>query len=381
VAERAVIFESRYAGHTIGFACEFAEAFAATGFNTTLVLNGHARGRPEVAEVVGDSPPFSLDWTEAFEPVFVSTEQGARELTLLAGLAEAVRPDRLVVPTGDAIARALPASAEARAVEARLPRMDVVLHHIAAAQPPKGRASFRRWRAGLAELRALHRHRILTCDAYAGFGPGHWAAWPSGVAPKYLPHLLRKRSPWDRTGARAHFDLVPEARVLVSTGDVAHRKGIDRLTAAARHPDWPQDLMLMLAGPVTAAMWPEIEAVRAAHPGRVHVIDRFLAEDEFAAAFVAADIVWAVTPGNLGVSSTFLYAARHGRPAVVAATHRSASWMCGRIGPGVPTALGPAAICAAVRKAAKSPPQTEKQAAFLDRITDSAAHERVAVGE
>ncbi len=379
--KRAMIFESRHAGHTIGFAREFADAFVSAGFDTTLVLNGQARGRPEVEQIVGDAPPFAVAWTEPFEAVFVSAEQGVRELALLAGLAGDARPDRLVVPTGDAIARALPASAEARADEARLPRMDIVLHHISAAQPPKGRASFRRWRSGLAELRALRRHRILACDAYAGFGPGHRAAWPSGASPEYLPHLLGKRSPWDRAGARAHFGLAPEARVLVSTGDVAHRKGIDKLTAAARHPAWPEDLVLMLAGPVTGAMWPEIEKVRAAHPDRVHVIDRFLTEDEFAAAFVAADIVWAVTPGNLGVSSTFLYAARHGRPAVVAAAHRSARWMCGRIGPGVPTRLDPAPICTAVRKAAECPPQSEKQATFLDRITDSAAYERVAVGE
>ena len=378
MAESVLILETRYAGHTVGFASEFAVAFAEAGRDTTLALNGRVRERPEIA-AVAEGAPYRVEWLEPFEPAFASVEQGERELALLAALVAEARPDRLVVPTGDAIARALPASARAREIEARLPRMDIVVHHVAAAYRPTGRASLRRWRAGLAELRHLRRHRILTCDAYVGLGPGGWAAAPSMARAVYLPHLLRKTSPRDRAAARAHFGLDPEARILVSTGDVAHRKGIDRLVAAAEHPGWPADTRLFLAGPVSAAMRPEIARVAAAHPGRVVVTDRFLDEDEFAAAFVAADAVWAVTPSNLGVSSTFLYAARFGRPAVVAAAHRSARWMCGRIGPGVATKLDPGAISAAVARALTAPPQTPRQAAFLSRITDEAAYARVAV--
>lgn len=377
MAGTVLVLETRYAGHTVGFASEFAVAFAEAGWRTRLALNGRLRERPEMAATA--QAAYDIAWLEPFEPVFASVEQGERELELIEACIADAQPDRLVVPTGDAIARALAASARARAIEARLPRMDIVVHHVAAAYRPTGRASLRRWRSGLAELRHLRRHRILTCDAYVGLGPGGWAAAPSLTRPVYLPHLLRKTSPWDRAGARAHFGLDPEARILVSTGDVAHRKGIDRLVAAAEHPGWPADTHLFLAGPVSAAMRPEIARVAAAHPGRIVVSDRFLDEDEFAAAFIAADAVWAVTPSNLGVSSTFLYAAKFGRPAVVAASHRSAGWMCGRIGPGVPTELAPGAISTSVARALTAPPQTPKQAAFLSRITDEAAYERVAV--
>lgn len=375
--DRVLIFEARYAGHTVGFASEFAAAFAGAGWDTILALNGRLRDRPEIAAVA--EAPYRVAWIDPFEPVFASVEQGERELGLLAALVAEMRPDRLVVPTGDAVARALPVSAPARGIAARLPRMDIVVHHLAAAYLPTGRASLRRWRGGLAELRHLRRHRILTCDAYVGLGPGGWAAAPSLTRPAYLPHLLRKSSPWDRAGARVHFGLDPDARFLVSTGDVAHRKGIDRLVAAAAHPGWPAETRLFLAGPVSAAMRLEIARAQAAHPGRIVVTDRFLDEDEFAAAFVAADAVWAVTPSNLGVSSTFLYAAKYGRPAIVAATHRSARWMCGRIGPGEMAELSPGAISAAVARALTAPPQTPKQAAFLSRITDEAGYARVAV--
>lgn len=375
------VFESRHAGHTLGFAAEFARVFAAQGAPVTLVLNGAARGRAEVAETLGPHSSFAVDWMEPFDVLFASAEHGLRELELLLQRVRCGDPGRLVVPTGDAIARALQSLPQARAIEAHLPRMDIVLHHIAATQWPTGRKSLVRWRRGLAELKVLRRHRVLTCDAYSGLGPGWWASLPSRNAPTFIPHLLTKQSPWDRAGARAHFGLRDKDMVLVSTGDVARRKGIDRLVAAARHPSWPEELRLMLAGPVSAEMRPEIARLKAERPHRVVMIDRFLGEEEFAAAFLAADLVWAVTPTNLGISSTFLYAARFGRPAVIARSHRSAVWMCGRIGPGVATTLGAGDIARTVRTALALPAQTDKQKSFLDRITDPFTYEHIAIAE
>lgn len=371
-----IVFESRYAGHTLGFAAEFARAFSRAGEDVVMVLNGAARDTPQLHAIVGDAPEFELRWTAPFDATFAGSEHGLLELRALSDLVGKETPQRLVIPTGDSIARALRQDPSARALEARLPKMDIVLHHISAGQRPTGWSSLARWRNGLRELRALGRHRVLSCDAYAGEGPGWWAALPSFNPPQYVPHLLTKRSPWDQAGARRHFGLGPADRVLVSTGDVARRKGIDSLTAAARHPSWPEDLRLMLAGPVADDMRAEIAAVETHHPGRTHVIDRFLTEEEFAAAFVASDLVWAVTPSNIGVSSTFLYAALFNRSAIVADVHRSAVWMCDRIGPGVPTELTPDKICASLGQALALPPQTQDQAAYLRQITDPDAYDR-----
>ena len=247
----AVIVETRHAGHTVGFAAEFADAFAQAGFDTTLALNAAGREQAELREVLAETPGYRVDWLAPFRPDFASVEQGLAELRMLDDLAARLRPERLIVPTGDAVAKALVASGDARAIESRLPRMDIVVHHVAAAYFPSGRATLKRWRQGLAEYRALRRHRVMTCDAYVGRGPGRRAAAVSGVRPVDLPHLLRKESPWSRTEARAHFEIEPEARVLVSVGDVAHRKGIDRLIAAATLPGWPSGVSLLLAGPVS----------------------------------------------------------------------------------------------------------------------------------
>ena len=376
---KTIVMETRFAGHTIGFAREMAQAFAKTGSPTHLALNGFARDRPELAADETGAKDLGIHWLDPFKPDFASVEQGERELQILTRLAADHAPDRLVVPTGDAIARAVALSAQARTLEARLPRMDIVIHHVAAAYLPTGRSTWKRWRRGLRELGQLRRHRLLTCDAYIGLGSGQWGLRPSGARMEYLPHILGKRSPFDTAQARAHFDLPDDRQVLVSIGDVAHRKGIDRLIAAAAHPDWPENVLLLLAGPVSSKIRPELEAVQAALPRRIRVIDRFLTDDEFATAFVAADLIWAVTPSNLGVSSTFLYAARHGKTAIVAENHRSARWMCNRIGPGIPTTLDPQPICRAVTQALNAPGQTPGQADFLKQITDTKTYDRICV--
>jgi len=381
VTKRAIVFESRYAGHTIGYASEFAATFAAAGYKTTFVLNGQAKGRPQIEAVLGTDLAYDIAWTEPFEPEFSSATHGEQELTALNDAVSRFAPDRVIIPTGDSIAKALPLSAQARALEAKLPRMQMVLHHIAAAHRPTGWHTLKRWWHGIAELRALKRHRLLTCDAYIGEGPGQWATKPSGVAVDFLPHILLKKSPFDVAQARAHFGLDPNTKVMVSIGDVAHRKGINHLIAAAEHPNWPAELTLLLAGPVSSKLKPELDRINQELPGRVHVIDRFLSDDEFAAAYVASDIIWSVTPSNMGASSTFMYAALHDRAAIVAQNHPSACWMCDKIGTGIPTTHDPATICETATKALNAPKQTDKQAAFLARITDIAGYERISIAE
>ncbi len=377
LTRKAIIFEARYAGHTLGFAAEFAQAFATAGYDTQLLLNGAVRDTPEIAETIAETDLYEIAFTEPFSTIFASSKQGETEWTYLEKIAKEHRPDRLIIPTGDALSKAFtPVSNKIR--NAIMP-LDIVLHQFPGAYPPLDKTSLKRWRSGVAALRALRRHRVMTCDAYVTMGPGKWITSAARGQRIYLPHVLQKSSPWNREEARRAFGLSERARVLVSIGEVAKRKGVDKLLGATQHSDWPEDLVLFLAGPVADDVRAQINAIAQEHPGRVHVIDRFLSNDEFAATFVAADIVWAMTPTNLGVSSTFLYAARHAKPAIVSHKHLSARWMCGKIGPGVPSRLEPDAIIRAIRRAQALPPQTPRQAAYLAEITDEPSYLETAV--
>lgn len=377
----SVILELRHTGHTLGFAAEIASAAATGDRPVVLALNAAARGSTQMAEV--DLPDaVQIRWLDAGNADYLSVEQGLLELRTIAELLRDLESARLSLPTADALLHALTRAPEAREIERTLPPLDLIVHWPLAAQVPTGLSTLREALGGVAELRAVRRHRVLTVDPYAALGPGRVFPRLAGVRPPvFLPHLLRKQSGMTRDEARAALGVPDERFAVIAPGDASPRKAADRLLAAVESPGWPTNTVAVFAGPVAEPLRPRFDAALAATPDRLIVHDRFLDPAEFAACFDAADAVWAVTPSNRGISSTFLYAARAHAPAIVARSHRSARWMCDKVGVGVPTDLSPPAILASIETVRTTPPpapaQAEQHARFLARITDPAEHRRV----
>jgi glycosyltransferase involved in cell wall biosynthesis len=137
------------------------------------------------------------------------------------------------------------------------------------------------------------------------------------------PNPVAIQPPLSTAEARQRLSLPSSGRMVVGTGMIAPRKGMDLLLAAfeihLRSGRARQDDRLLLAGPHSieiTAMLARSPYRELAHDGRVCSLDRFLTESELFASASAGDLTVAVYPGHTGRSSTILWAAAAGRPSL-----------------------------------------------------------------
>lgn len=375
---RTVVFEMKTVGHCVGFAAGYAATFAGHGDETILA----------VAADVPDSPKAeSLPAGVAIHPIHAKSvdyrgaEQGGIERRVLAEVIAELRPERVVVPTADALGDAIAND------PTPIPGLDsldwrevtFVLHAVEAAAWPGGRSRINLWKKGLRTIKRLGRcGRLLSCDPYATIGPG---AWPirMGLCPPpcFIAHPLPPVCELDRPAARALLDWPDAQRLVVALGDIAPRRGIEPLIRSVARNDWPDDTTLVLAGICTDAARAALDSLDTEARRRVLVLDRYLIAEEYAAAYRAADAIWAGSPHHIGISATQWQAALADRPSVVLDTHRCGTWLSGRIGPGAIARAEPDSIAIAIAKALQSPPQSHAQATYLKRFIDTKQYESV----
>lgn len=131
---------------------------------------------------------------------------------------------------------------------------------------------------------------------------------------------IKLREPTPVGEARAAFGLPAEGRVIVCSGTVSRRKGVDlAMRAFARLQDDPsgEPVRLLVAGPHDD----EIRGLLARAPyaglvaqGRIVSFDRFLDEDQMLLSAEAGDLLLAPYPNHSGRSSIILWGAAAGVP-------------------------------------------------------------------
>ena len=296
-----------------------------------------------------------------------------------------VRPHRLVIPTSDAMADALAAEQPTTELSRALVEVsvDMVIHAVEAAHWPVGRRRFTRWRSGLRTLSRVGRiGRVMSCDPYSTIGPGVWPVRAGGRRPPaFIPHPLPPVSRLDREAARELLNWPNDRRLIVALGNIAKRRAAGALIASAEESSWPTDAMLVLAGVCTREARKAVDALSASARDRVLVEDRYLGSDEYAAAYKAADVIWAGSPHHRGMSATQWQAAAADRPAIVLDTHRCGRWLSERIGPSNIVTAKPRAIAKGVSNAQFSAKISKTQIAYLNGLTDYKSFKKVLFDE
>ena len=346
--QRVLVQELKCVGHCVPYALDLAEVLAEGSDEILLVLNGilkedsvfmsRIKALPDRVDV-RYSEPMTLDYN--------APETARAELDCMRSHIDACEPHRVLLPTADTVVRW---SAFDRAHRSALRdpsrNWELVVHSVPASSPGMPlRHLLRAFNSGLT-LRRSSQARLLTPEPFCSIGPGRNRLGPSangGLG--LLPYPMPDSNGLDRSAARAALGLPSTDRLLVVPGVVDPRKSIHRLLDARPELSGMLD-GIVLAGPIAEALRPRVHATQGTPGPTLHVLDRFLAGDDFVNAFLAADLVWAVYPRWCGISTVQFLAARLNRRCLVDRTHLPAVWVaretpgCAVVGASIGEAVG-----------------------------------------
>lgn len=120
---------------------------------------------------------------------------------------------------------------------------------------------------------------------------------------RFAPDPSDLKGVGDRTEARRHFGLRPDATVVLLYGSIDLRKGVSQLLDATTGSGCPDDTQVLLAGSQSV----EVREYFVANlgrlvPGRHVMVDRYLSRQDEWLAFTAADACWVAYDAFFGPS-------------------------------------------------------------------------------
>jgi len=141
----------------------------------------------------------------------------------------------------------------------------------------------------------------------------------SGQKAHYLRDPAEFKDNIEKDVARRLLCLPKDAIVLLVYGTINYRKGVDVLLSAAAHPNFPANVHIVLAGqqgPKAERLLRSNLGERLMSSGRLHEINKYLADEEESMVFKAADIAWLVHRKHYTMSGTLVQAGKIGLPVV-----------------------------------------------------------------
>jgi glycosyltransferase involved in cell wall biosynthesis len=107
------------------------------------------------------------------------------------------------------------------------------------------------------------------------------------------PDPVPKQKFHDKEYARRSLGLPTKGKLVVSVGNQSHQKGTDLLLKAFRDAEFDVDAVLVIFGKINSDLKPLFEEFGRSSQlrGRLITHDRFVTEDEFQLAIIAADLV------------------------------------------------------------------------------------------
>jgi glycosyltransferase involved in cell wall biosynthesis len=143
-------------------------------------------------------------------------------------------------------------------------------------------------------LRTKHLRTLFTIDEPLSLYVQRF--WPEFTARmRYVLDPADLEKPIPQPEARSLFGLPMDKRVMLIYGSLSLRKGVDVLLQAAKSPDFPDDMILFLAGKQDSdvqALLKSSEGNALIQCGKLIEVDRYLHKAEQTAAFCASDVVW-----------------------------------------------------------------------------------------
>jgi hypothetical protein len=131
---------------------------------------------------------------------------------------------------------------------------------------------------------------------------------------KYAPEPISIPKTQSRQVERQRLGLPADKRLVGIVGIVDARKSPKLLLAAASQQEWPQDMCVLLAGPLDAEVGSLIEESKCA--GRVLVRNNYLDDLEVMRYIKCLDWIWLVYDRHQGPSATLLKAFALGTMAI-----------------------------------------------------------------
>ena len=308
---RILVAESKWTGHHLFFARSVAEALRSPDDEVILAVTASKAAAPrrmlEIAtgNVTGAGVEVrrSLTGPEAGYARIGDRDGGIEVDTISAEIA-ATRPDRVVVPSADAVGFFLGGRSTAPEL-LRSQATRLILHQPYVGYGGRGlrfalRREFirHRLRKSVAGLAALD-HRITRA-----MGPRH----PVSI----LPNIPQTDPVVSVADARRRFGIDHDRPVFLAAGEHSQRKGTDRLVDA-----WPAESegTLLIVGHCSE----QVQSAVAKRPkdldaGRIRIFDEVLDDPTHAKAFHACDVVTACYQQHFGVSGILHTAAQIERP-------------------------------------------------------------------
>lgn len=328
--QRVLVQELKCPGHCVPFAIDNVALLGSAGARVRLVLNGAVRAHVEENfSATLEKHEVDVHYIDPREFKYNSAETAAFEVDSARAHIDEWSPDRIILPTGDAVLRWLvDDSARQSVVLDGSLRWELMVHSLPASVPGIAPRPFMRWFISRRALDHFAGARILTPDPYSVIGPGRrWlsrrARASIGLLP-YTPPVLG--DPVSRLEARRRLGLPEEGRLLVVPGAIDPRKAIVRLLKARPALEGILD-GIVFAGPMAEVLKPIVKEARQGPGPTVHVIDRYLPGNDFLLPFHAADVIWAVYPRWRGIASVQFVSALLDRTCLVDVLHPSATWI------------------------------------------------------
>ena len=308
---RILVAESKWTGHHLFFARYVAEAMTSPDHEVILAVTASNAASPhrmiEIATegVTGSGVEIrrSLTGPEAGY-ARIDDRNGGIEVDTISAEVAATRPDRVVVPSADAVGFFLGGQSIAHDL-LRSKATRLILH-----QPYVGYGG-RGFRFAL--RREFIRHRLRkTVAGLAALDHRITRSMGSRHPVSILPNIPQTNAVVSVSDARCRFGIDHDQTVFLAAGEHSERKGTDRLVDA-----WPAESKgtLLIVGRCSE----KVRSAVARRPkdldaGRIRMFDEVLDESTYAAAFHACDVVTACYQHHFGVSGILHAAAQVKRP-------------------------------------------------------------------
>lgn len=306
-----VVAEPSWKGHSLVFAANIANAIQQTGRHVVLCVpmaTDENRRQVDVARaLVHDEIDFQVNlrpFSSGFGGVFSKDAEIVTDSIL--EVYEQGDPERLVLPTADAMVSMKTRSVQAAKLRACRPCSVVHL-------PRLGYGGFGpRFAAGRELVRMRMRrcgHRMLTMDPLT-----HQSGIRSGLDMGLLSFPSPKRTELDQNGARDMLGIPRDARVLGLLGEHSKRKGTLEVLQA-----WPEKtgggMVLLIMGSLSDSIQRELTRRQDQISKRQIIVhEGFISNEMFQAGFVASDVIATLYPRHHGISGISMEAAMYRTP-------------------------------------------------------------------
>lgn len=310
----ALIFEPVVGGHHLHYVRNLTQALRGCGAQVTIALGAGA--------VDSEEYRVHLKGLEAHEVATIAdvSERAYRGATAVpVSFLELRRtilrecPDRVYLPYADGLVQLLGAAEPLRRVVFPAVPIEALIMRGAFAYPAARLHNPLRHRLLYQLLSAARVDQLHVLDALVHADIVRRGGRIASLA-QPIPEPVDAVPTCSVVEARARLGVPQGGRYIVCAGALDRRKGVDLLLRAAALTQLPRDVKVLLVGKLAPELREEHRALASRLGPSLVTVDRYVTEEDFGYAIVAADVVAVPYPAHQGSSGLLVRALAAGRP-------------------------------------------------------------------